>query len=133
MTGVVSGTTAASTPVADNSTATTSNSLQQAPVVPQQTMVASQNTLTPNLQFSSGSNSTRVNNFAPTPQFSSGSNRSALTNYLPTLNEVSAGGATLFVNAGNYGSNKVSTRVGGIQDRYAPYSVGQPSYFFQVR
>jgi hypothetical protein len=68
---------------------------------------------------------------APSPQFSSGSNTNrAVTNYLPPLNEVTSGGATLFANSGNYGSNRVSNRIGGITDRYAPYSVGQPSYYF---
>ncbi len=45
------------------------------------------------------------------------------TAYLPPLNGVSTGGATYFANFGDYSSNKISNRIGGIPDRYGPYVV----------
>ncbi len=43
-----------------------------------------------------------------------------LTNNLPQLNGPSSRHVELFANGGNYGSSRVSNRVGGLQDRYAP-------------
>jgi hypothetical protein len=45
-----------------------------------------------------------------------------LTNQLPVLNGPSAYNVELFAHAGNYGSSRVSNRVGGFPDRYASVS-----------
>jgi hypothetical protein len=57
----------------------------------------------------------------PAANFNGPSN-DVVTRYLPQLNEMSSGGVMLSA-GGNYGSSRISSRIGDVRERYSPYLV----------